>query len=82
MPEAKEIADFVLAQLEVLIENDDPEIGFEYGGADPKEGAELALEYALAGSKHRHVLRDKGELYTEVLGIVAAAYPKQNPTRT
>ncbi len=74
MTKAEEIAKHVLTQLELLIENSDPEIGFEYSGSDPKEGAELAMEYTLSGSEHRHILKDKNELYTEVLDIVQKKY--------
>ncbi len=77
MTKAEEIAKHVLTQLELLIENSDPDIGFEYSGSDPKEGAELAMEYTLAGSKHRHVLKDKSELYEGTLKIIEAEYAKR-----
>ncbi len=77
MTKAEEIAEHVLTQLEILIENDDPEIGFDYDGSNPKKAAVLAMEYTLSGSEHRHILKNKNELYAEVLDLVEVEYKKR-----
>ncbi len=79
MTEAEKIAGFVLTSLEYLIENVDPEdgVGFDYDGSDPEEAAALAMEYTLVASEHRHILKNKKELYEETLRIVETEYGKR-----